>query len=322
MAIMTGTALTFAGSPGLQGLREDLSDFIYMVSPTDTPFMSNAGRGSADAVYHEWQTDALAAPNGANAQFQGDDIATFSAASVTARLGNRTQISRKEVIISGTVDAVNKAGRKTELAYQLMKRSKELKNDIETILLQNQAKAVGAAAVAPLLGSILTWIKTNVANVVAGGANPAGDGSNIRTDGTTPVAFTETMLKAALKLVYQNSSEDLDVLMVGPSNKQVASTFTGNATKQVEVSTRKVIATVDIYVGDFHTINIIPNRFMRTRDALLLNWEYWSVDWLRPIKQVELATTGDAQKRMLLGEYTLVAKNEMSSGLIADLTAP
>lgn len=117
MAIVTGTALTYSGQPGLQGLREDLSDMIYMLSPSDTPFTSNVGRGTADAVYHEWQTDSLAAANTANAQFQGDDIATFTAASVTARLGNRTQISRKEVIISGTVDAVNKAGRRTELAY-------------------------------------------------------------------------------------------------------------------------------------------------------------------------------------------------------------
>jgi Family of unknown function (DUF5309) len=318
MAIITGTALTFSGSPGLQGLREDLSDFIYMVSPTDTPFMSNVGRGTADAVLHEWQTDALAAANVNNAQFQGDDIATFSAASVTTRLGNRTQISRKEVIISGTVDAVNKAGRKTELAYQLMKRSKELKNDIESICLSNQAKVVGAAATAPKLASVLSWIKTNVDHV---GTNPTGDGTDARVDGTQR-AFTETLLKNVLKLIYTNSSENLDVLMVGPSNKQVASTFTGNATKQVEVSTKKIIATVDIYVGDFHTINIIPNRFMRTRDALLLNWEYWSIDWLRPIKQVELATTGDAQKRMLLGEYTLVAKNEMANGAIYDLTVP
>jgi hypothetical protein len=318
MAIITGTALTFSGSPGLQGLREDLSDFIYMVSPTDTPFMSNVGRGTADAVLHEWQTDALAAANVNNAQFQGDDIATFSAASVTTRLGNRTQISRKEVIISGTVDAVNKAGRKTELAYQLMKRSKELKNDIESICLSNQAKVVGAAATAPKLASVLSWLKTNVDHV---GTNPTGDGTDARVDGTQR-AFTETLLKNVLKLIYTNSSENLDVLMVGPSNKQVASTFTGNATKQVEVSTKKIIATVDIYVGDFHTINIIPNRFMRTRDALLLNWEYWSIDWLRPIKQVELATTGDAQKRMLLGEYTLVAKNEAANGAVYDLTVP
>jgi hypothetical protein len=291
---------------------------IYLLSPSDTPFTSNVGRGTADAVLHEWQTDALAAANGANAQFQGDDIASFSAASVTTRLGNRTQISRKEVIISGTLDAVNKAGRRTELAYQMTKRAKELKIDIETILLQNQAKVVGSAAVAPLCASVLSWIKTNVDHV---GTNPAGDGTNARVDGT-PRAFTEAQLKGVMKGVYTNSSEDLDVLMVGAANKTIASGFTGGATKMVDVMKQETVATVDVYVGDFHTIRIIPNRFMRVRDALLLNWSYWSVDWLRPITQVPLAKTGDAEKRMLIGEYTLSAKNEASAGLVADLTAP
>lgn len=318
MAIITGTATTFSGSPGMQGLREDLSDFIYNLSPSDTPFTSNVGRGTADAVLHEWQTDTLAAANTANAQFQGDDIATFTAASVTSRLGNRTQISRKEVIISGTLDAVNKAGRRTELAYQMTKRARELKIDIEAILLMNQAKVTGAAATAPKLASVLSWLKTNTSHV---GTNPTGDGSDARVDGTQR-AFTEAMLKTVMGSVYTNSSEDLDVLMVGASNKAVVSSFTGNAQKTVDVMEKKLVATVDVYTGDFHTIRVIPNRFMRTRDALLLNWSYWSVDWLRPIRQFELAKTGDAEKRLLIGEYTLTAKNEASSGGIFDLTTP
>jgi hypothetical protein len=130
------------------------------------------------------------------------------------------------------------------------------------------------------------------------------------------------MLKAAMKSVYTNSSEDLDVIMAGASNKQAISAFTGGATKMVDVMKQETVATVDVYVGDFHTVRIIPNRFQRVRDVFLLNWSYWSVDWLRPITQVPLAKTGDAEKRMLIGEYTLAAKNEASSALIADLTAP
>ena len=213
---------------------------------------------------------------------------------------------------------MNKAGRRTELAYQLTKRGKELKIDIEAILLSNQAKVVGAAATAPLCASVLSWIKTNVDHV---GTNPTGDGTNARVDGT-PRAFAETQLKSVMKSIYTNSSEDIDVLMVGASNKQAASAFTGNAQKMVDVMEKQLVATVDVYVGDFHTIRIIPNRFMRVRDALLLNWSYWSVDWLRPINQVPLAKTGDAEKRMLIGEYTLAAKNEASSGGVFDLTAP
>ena len=237
---------------------------------------------------------------------------------MTARLGNRTQISRKEVIISGTLDAVNKAGRRTELAYQMTKRAKELKIDIEAILLSNQAKATGAVAVAPKVASVLSWIKTNTSHV---GTNPIGDGTDARVDGT-PRAFTEAMLKSVMASTYNNSSEDLDVLMVGGANKAVASGFSGGAQKTYDVSDRKLVTTIDVYVGDFHTVRIIPNRFMRPRDALLLNWSLWSVDWLRPIRQFELAKTGDAEKRLLIGEYTLTSKNEAGSGGVFDLTAP
>ena len=213
---------------------------------------------------------------------------------------------------------MNKAGRRTELAYQLTKRAKELKIDIEAIMLSNQAKVVGAAATAPKAASVLSWIKTNVSHV---GTNPTGDGTDARVDGT-PRAFTEAMLKTVMAGVYTNSSEDLDVLMVGASNKAVASGFSGGAQKTYDVSDRKLVTTIDVYVGDFSTVRIIPNRFMRVRDALLLNWSLWSVDWLRPIRQEELAKTGDAEKRMLVGEWTLRANNEAGNGLVADLTAP
>lgn len=318
MAILTGTATTFTGSPGIQGQREDLSDEIYMVSPEVTPFMSNVGRGECNATLHEWQTDKLAAANVNNAQFQGDDIATFSAASVTTRLGNRTQISRKEVILSGTLQAVNLAGRRKELALQMSKRMKELKIDIESILLNNQAKVTGAAATAPKLAGVPAWIVTNV-DKEATGTNPAGDGSNARGDSAAPRALTEAMVQNVSASIFNNSSEPLDVLMVGTHNKQVASGFTGGAQKTVDVMKKEVVATIDVWVGDFHTVRVIANRWQRSRDALLLNWSYWSVDWLRPIAQETLAKTGDADKRMLIGEYTLTAKNEAANGIIADL---
>lgn len=318
MAIIANTATTFASAPGLAGLREDLADIIYNLSPAETPFMSNIGRGKASQTLHEWQTDVLAAADTANAQLQGDDVSSFAAASVTTRLGNRTQISRKTVIIAGTVDAVNKAGRDTEMAYQLMKRGKELKIDIESILLSNQAKVTGNTTTAPKTASVLSWIFTND-DFGTGGASPTGDGSNTRTDGTQR-AFSEASLKTAMESVYTNSSADLDVLMVGPFNKRVVSTFAGNATRTVDAESKKLVATIDVYVGDFHDVRVIPNRFMRARDALLLNWSYWSLDWLRPIQPVELAKTGDAEKRMLIGEYVLTAKNEAASGGVFDLT--
>jgi hypothetical protein len=251
-----------------------------------------------------------------NAQFQGDDISSFTPAAVTTRLGNRTQILRKEVIISGTLEAVSKAGRRSELAYNMMLRMKEFKIDLESILLNNQAKLVGNTTTAPLMAGVPAWLFTNTNHV---GTNPTGDGTNARVDGTAR-AFTEVMLQDVLSKIWTNCGEEPDVLMVGGSNKTKASAFTGNATKMVDVATRKLTATVDVYVGDFSSVAIIANRFQRARDAFVLNWNYWSVDWLRPVKQQPLAQTGDAEKRMILGEMTLQAKNETASGGIFDLT--
>lgn len=318
MTIIVNTATTFASFPGLAGLREDLSDIIYNISPAETPFMSSIARGKASQTLHEWQTDSLAAASTSNAQIQGDDIASFAASSVTTRIGNRTQISRKTVIVDGTVEAVDKAGRKSELAMQMAKRSKELKLDIEAILLSNQAKVTGNSTTAPKLASVVSWVKTNV-DKDAGGTNPTGDGTDARTDSGTTRAFTEALLKNVLKSIFTNSAEEPDVLLLPPTQKQVASTFAGNANRQVDAKGKTLVAAIDVYVGDFSTVRILPSRLMRTSDGLVLNFEYWALAWLRPIKSTELAKTGDAEKRMLLGEYTLEARNEAASGIIADL---
>ena len=99
MAQVTGTYSVYDA----KGLREDLSDIIYSISPTDTPFMSGIGKEKATAVLHEWQTDSLANAVANNAQIEGDEIG-FSAPSATTRVNNRTQISRKSVIVTGTLE--------------------------------------------------------------------------------------------------------------------------------------------------------------------------------------------------------------------------
>ena len=165
MALLGNTFTTYSAV----GLREDLSDIIYNISPTETPFMTAIAREKATAVYHEWQTDLLETPNTGNAQIQGDDISAFDAVVPTVRLGNYTQISRKTVVISMTEEAVEQAGLKTEMGYQVAKKGKSLKRDIESILLTNQARAVGTVGATPAtLGSVLSWIHTNVAMGVGG----------------------------------------------------------------------------------------------------------------------------------------------------------
>jgi hypothetical protein len=210
------------------GQREDLTDIIYDISPTETPFMSSIGKTKATAVYHEWQTDSLAAATTANAAVEGAD-ATSATLSPTVRLGNYTQIIQKTVQVSGTLDTVNKAGRKSEKAYQLAKASAELKRDLETILLANQGRSAGTSTVARKLGSILSWIKTN-SDVGSGGSDPATIGVSTRTDGTQRT-FTETLLKTVVSEVFVSGGSP-KILMVGAAGKQKVSSFAGIAAQR------------------------------------------------------------------------------------------
>jgi hypothetical protein len=317
MAVESATFTTYDAV----GNREDLSDVIYRIDPTDTPFMTACEREKATAVNHEWQTQALAAVDTSNAKLEGDDAITV-AATPTVRLGNLCQISDKVVRVSGTQRAVEHAGRDDELEYQEMLKGLELKRDMESILVgTNQAKAAGAEGSAPRkLASVLSWIKTNT-DKGAGGSDPsAADGTGTRTDGTQR-AFKESLLKTVLQSIW-NSGGKPDTIMVGGFNKQVFSTFTGRATPMEDTKTKKIVAAVDFYDSDFGRLSVTPNRFMRARDALVLQADMWAVAYLngRRMLSIPLARTGDSERRQMLSEYALVARNEKSSGGVFDLT--
>lgn len=298
------------------GNREDLADVIYNIAPTETPFMNGIRTGKADNTLHEWQTDSLAAV-ATNAQIQGDDV-TGDAVTPTVRVNNRTQISRKAVTVAGTLEAVSRAGRGREMAYQMAKKGKELKRDMENALIGvNQAKVVGNATTAAQLGSVESWITTD--SVGTSGVSPTGDGSDARTDGTQRV-LTEALVTTVLSDLY-TAGGNPGIIMVGAFNKGKISGFTGNSTETNHNNTdKKVINTVDVYIGDFHTLRVVPNRFSRQRTAYLLQMDMWELDFLRPFFQKPLAVTGDSDKRMMVVEYTLKSKQELASGLVADLT--
>jgi hypothetical protein len=304
------------------GQREDLSDIIYNISPQDTPIMSSIGKGKATAVYHEWQTDALASANTANAAVEGAD-ASAATLTPTVRIGNYTQIVQKTVQVSGTLEAVDKAGRKSEKAYQLAKAASELKRDIEAIITANQGRDAGTSTTARKLGSLLSWIKTNTNK---GGGTTATDpttiGVSTRGDGITRT-FQESMLKDVVQKVFTSGGTPT-LLVVPPALKQVVSGFTGltqhrynsNATAEITI-----LAGADLYQSDFGVLQIVPNRFMRTRDALVLDPEYASLNYLRPFETTDLARTGDSEKTQILAELTLEVKNEAAHGGIFDLSA-
>lgn len=300
------------------GIREDLSDMITRISPTETPFYTACKKGSCKNTLTEWQTDALASVDTANAVIEGDD-ATLDAVTPTVRLGNYTQIMDKTAVITGTEESVRKAGRASEMAYQIAKKTAELKRDMEAILLMNQAKTNGVSdTTARKLGSVLSWITTNTSIGTGAAANPTGDGSDTRTDGTQR-AFTESHLKAVLQGCFTEGGNPT-MVMVGPFNKQVVSTFTGGATRFDKSEDSTLYAAFDVYKSDFGTLKVVPNRFQRARDALVLDMDYWEVDYLRPVRTWPLAKTGDTSKNQILGELTLISRQQKASGGVFDLT--
>jgi hypothetical protein len=326
MTVITDTYLTYDA----KGLRESLSDNIYRISPEETPFQSMIGKGSSEAVYDEWQTDALAAADDTNAVVEGDEAA-FVAATPTVRLGNYHQISRKTALISGTLERVSKAGRKSEMALQLAKKSAELKRDMEKILTGPQAAVAGGTAVARKTAGFEAFLRTNVTRSSGGtpGADPtlsgttAGYPNAAPTDGSVPRVFTDTLLKEVSALCYASGGKP-SVLMVGTFNRGKVSTFAGIASNQWQVGTGAkpvtVVASVGIWVGDFHTLQVVPNLFSRDRTALLIQPDQVSVSFLRPFFTKDIAATGDAEKKLLLVEYELKVNTEAAHGAVADLT--
>jgi len=303
------------------GMREDLSNVIYNISPTDTPFMNSVGKTSATAVNHEWQTDSLAAV-ATNALVEGAAGADITV-SPTTRLGNLTQISGKTVKISGTLDSVNKAGRKSEKAYQLAKVSSEIKRDMEATLLGNTVKSNGNSSTARVLGGLQTWLNTNYSGGTSGTAGSLG--TTARVTGTDR-AFTSTILNTVIQSTYTAGGAPT-ILLVTPAQKVVASTFTGIATRFRDVPANQqaqIVNAADVYVGDFGVLQIVPDRFIPNSDAddtaFLLDPEMAAVAYLRPFQTLELAKTGDADVTQLLVEYTLEVKNEAAHGIISDLT--
>jgi hypothetical protein len=305
------------------GMREDLSDVIYSISPTDVPFMSSIGKTKATAVLHEWQTDSLAAASLSNFTVEGA-TASDATMSPTTRVGNRLQIAQKTIKISGTLQSVDKAGRKSEKAYQLAKASAEIKRDMETSLLSNQIATDGSSSSARKLGGLQAWLASNYDGGTSGVAGASG--TTARTDGTNRT-FTETILQTVVKEVYASGGNP-KVLMVNPAHKQLVSAFTGIAAQRFMAPSNTpttIISAADVYLSDFGAISIVPNRFMTSTNscgetAFIVDPDMAAVAYLRPFQTNELAITGDNESTQLLAEYTLDVRNEAAHGILADLT--
>lgn len=319
MTVPSGTFQTTAQI----GIREDLTNLIDMISPVDTPFYSTAEKNQANSTAHEWQTDALAAP-GTNARVEGDD-ATINTADPTVRLKNYTQILTKVPSVSRTSQSVRTAGRADEMDYQVMKRGKELKNDMEYALVRNQGSSAGSASVARSLASIESWIFSNRTSVGTGTSQttPGFSSGTVTapTDSTVTGSVSETQLKAQIKQCWDAGGKP-DLIMVNSGLKQKMSGFGGIATQykdNVKGVNATIIAAADFYQSDFGTFKIVPNHKVRAATMLILDMDHWRVSTLDGIISQPLAKTGDSDKKLLVTELTLESGNEGASAKITDI---
>lgn len=302
----------------IAGLREDLQDMIYDISPEETPFYTKCAKAKAKSTYHEWQTDALRS-SGANAHIEGDDT-TAEARVATTRLGNRTQIFKNAVVIPDTDEGLDKAGRAREMAYQILKIAKEQKLDIEKALFDNNAQVAGSASVARELAGVPTWLETNTSRGT-GGADPVGaDGTAAATDGTQR-AFSQTLFDSVMQSIWEAGGKP-DTVYLSAFQMNVALGFTGNNNQRSNITAtdEKVIKHMAVYVTPWGTVEFTPTRENRARDVFIMQDDMWAVGVLRPTRNTQLAKTGDSTKRQVVTELTLICKNEKASGTIADCT--
>jgi hypothetical protein len=296
-----------------RGNREDLVDTVYLISPTETPILTALPRTKAEAVLHEWTTDALATA-AANEKVEGDD-ATIDAASVKVRLNNRTAISNKVAGVTETQQAVSKVGMQDAMAEDVGKKMKEIKRDMEVMLCANTAKVAGNDTTARKSAGFPTWI---VANRNGAGAAATGDGTDTASDGTQR-AFAESMLLEVSQECF-DSGGNPSLLVVGTFNKRVISGFAGNQTRDSKASDKKIVNSIQVYEDDFNTLKVVADRFSRSRDALLLDTEYAKVAYLRPFDTWDLAKTGSSIRKQVETEWTLEVCNPAAHGIVADLT--
>lgn len=307
-------------SYNVKGIREDLEDIIYDISPEETPFYTKCAKAKATNTLHEWQTDALRASR-ENAHVEGGDTAP-EARSVTTRLGNYTQIFKNSVAIPGTDDGLNKAGRAREMIHQVLKIANEQKLDIEKALFANQARASGSDNLPRRLAGVPAWLTTNT-NFQSGssGADPTGDGTDARTDDGAPTAFDQTKFDAVMQAIWQAGGKpDTVYLSAFQMNKALAFTGNNNQRSNITAESEKVIKHMSVYVTPWGTVEFVPTRENRARDVFVMQDDMWAVGVLRPTRNTELAKTGDSEKRQIITELTLVCKNEKASGGVFDNT--
>lgn len=302
------------------GNREDLSDMIWTLDDFETPVLTAIKKGKATSVTHEYQTDAIGQGED-NAHIEGDDAQAADAITGTTRLSNTTHIMKYKTVVSGTQEkGMDHAGVQSEMAYQEAKRMKKIKKDMERAILDGgnalgNAKVAGNATTAREMASLNTYLTSNV-SVGATGAAATGDGTDTMTGGTDR-DLTEALLTTVLSSAW-TSGGDPSMLVVSATNKGVVSDFAGGSTRYIDTNTKELVHSIDVYVGDFHTLKVVPCRQLVGDNVYAIDPEYLKLAEMRPLHSYELAKTGDNFKREMVWEATLEVCNPDAHGLIAD----
>lgn len=318
MAEATGALITY----NVTSNREDLTDDIYLIDPTETPIFSRIPDVDATNTNHEWQTEALAAAVDTNAHIEGEDF-TGEASIPTVRPRNICQILKKEPVVSGTQQAANHAGINDMMDHQVFKRMEEIKRDIEKSFTANKGLVVGSSSTARVMRGLPSWLTTNTNRGAGTSTGDIGADASAETVGATDAtitrAFTEVILKDVEKQCYDSGGKP-DMLVVGSANKQTVAGFTGRSSARQMVGEATIQANVDIYAGNFFQLEVVPDRFMRSRDAFLIQTDLLATAFYRRIGNEQIGKQGDNIKSQVVGELTLEVRNESAHGVAADLS--
>lgn len=317
-----------AGTGGDDIIREDLSDFVYNISPTETPVLQAGEWTQATSTIHDWVEDVLAAP-AVNSQPEGAPLGTPDNVDGGTRLSNYCQISSKTYGVSGTVEVVSKVGRDSELAFGQAKSMRELKTDIDLGICQNGAKSAGSSGVPRLTAGLASWVRN--ADRGATGADPATfDGAATDTDGTGR-AFTETELNAVVEECWNNGGRP-SLLVLGGKGRREFRTFDGvgntsaaSNTTRTDRAEKTIYGTVDVYITSFGIeLRAVNSRHLRNvagvaKDAWLIDPEMLKIAFLRPFQVIEFGVTGDSMEERVLAEWCVEVCNTYAHGLVADI---
>ena len=302
-----------------KGIREDLSNVIYDVSPEETPLLSAIAKVKATNTFHEWQTNALRAA-AANHHVEGGDTGA-AAVTATDRIGNYTQIFKNSVITSGTNDVVEAAGRSnSEMSYNIIRVATEQKLDMEKALFENIARVAGNATTPRKLAGLGAWLKSNVVNIGANGANPSGAvaGATARTDGTKSV-FNQAKFDSCMQQVWASGGKP-DTVYLSAFQMNKALGFVGNNNQRQNGATGSVDNNIAVYLTPWGSVSFQPVRESRSRDVWIIENDKLALATLRPMKNEALAKTGDNEHRQVVCEATLVVRSQAALGLVADCT--